>query len=138
MSEILRTEVNLIEYSHTFPEIESENEIPMDSKIREIQRKFNNQNRVILLHGSSGSGKTTLLAQFARQFMDCSFSYFLSNNYWRWSLSDFLLSLSIQMSICLGKDVSLDDEKFLDTGRAKTYFQSLSTQIIELVLSHRD
>lgn len=128
---------HLIEHSNTFPEFEYDNLIPLDSKVREIEKRFNKDNQVIILSGMSGSGKTTHLAQFVQTYPDCCFSYFLTDNYWTWRQSNFLLSLCVQLSCFLGQEIRFDDTFLSDTERVKTYFETLVHQSLELARSQK-
>lgn len=75
-------QIDLTSLSYTFPIDGHSPEILADSKIREIQNRFSNENTRIIVVGPSGAGKTTLLKQFAQKNKNCTFSYFFTDNFW--------------------------------------------------------
>lgn len=127
------TEYSLIELSTTFPE-PSSREIPVDSTVTAMQRRFGTETERILLVGPSGSGKTVHLSQFVRQFPDRCFSYFLTDDLWTSSSGGLLFGLCTQMNAALGNQPLQAIE---DVNRLRTLFSSLSQGIIGLARRQR-
>jgi hypothetical protein len=127
--------INLIDKSSTYPDLSFDPLIPLDSKIRELQRKFSPQNHIIILKGSSGSGKTVHLAEFVKANSQISFSYFITDNYWCRRQTSFLSSLCQQMRAVIGgkaeNELSIDNP-ILDSERLKDIFGVLVERIVEI------
>lgn len=121
---------NLTDYSYTFVEAPLGHEIPVDSKLREIQKKFGIGNESVVLRGPTGSGKTTHLSQFARQFPLQSFTFFIGDDLWSSKQSSLLSSLCEQMSMALGIKIEAF-ESSIDLDRLKTIFSNLASKIIQ-------
>lgn len=121
--------------SSTFPELSFNPLIPLEPKIRDLQKKFSLQNQVIILRGSSGSGKTVHLAEFVKANPQTSFSYFLTDNYWCQRQTAFLSSLCQQMGTLVGEKsfdtvLSINNPN-LDAERLRIIFEGLVHKVIE-------
>lgn len=121
--------------SSTFPELSFNPLIPLEPKIRDLQKKFSPQNQRIILRGSSGSGKTVHLAEFVKANPQTSFSYFLTDNYWSQRQTSFLSSLCQQMGAIVGGksfDTALGfNNPNLDAERLRIIFEGLVHKVIE-------
>src|SRR6266498_1568675 len=126
---------NLLDKSITYPELYLDPLIPLDSKIGELQRKFNSQNQIVILKGPSGSGKTVHLAEFVKANPYVVFSYFITENYWSRRQTAFLSSLCQQIETIVGgkagSSLSIDNPN-LDSERLKFIFETLVQKIIEM------
>ena len=122
-------------YSFTYPGKKIENEIFVDSKIREIFQDFISGDEKILITGPRGSGKTVLLTQFVSMHKDRCFSYFFSDDYWILRPTAFLLSLIKQMSVYLGIPTFVDDQEniTLDLEKQKRIFETLTQRVFEKI-----
>lgn len=126
---------DLTKKSSTFPELSFNPLIPLEPKIRDLQKKFSSQNQRIILRGSSGSGKTVHLAEFVKANPQASFSYFLTDNYWCQRQTSFLSSLCQQMGAIVGGKsfdtaLSLNNQN-LDAERLRIIFEGLVHKVVE-------
>ena len=132
---------DLTKFSSTFPNMDINPIIVLDSKIREINKKFDQDYERIIIEGPQGSGKSVLLSQFVLENKECCFSYFLSDDYWVLRQSAFLSSLCNQMIRFLQFEDSpqndLVDLYRYDIEHQKYLFSNLTQKIVEKVKTEK-
>ncbi|NMC84593.1 MAG: hypothetical protein GYA58_04840 [Anaerolineaceae bacterium] len=122
---------NITEVSFTFPIQKIDNEIVLDSKIRDIEGKFLEGNEKIILIAPSGSGKTVLLRQFCQMNSDNCISYFFTDNYWTKQPPTFLTSLLKQISCFLKTNEEVEEQ--IDYEKQKRVFSTLIQRVFDNV-----
>jgi hypothetical protein len=128
-------ELDLSECSSTFPELALNPLIPIEPKLRDLQRRFAVDHPSIVLVGGPGTGKTVHLAEFARANRSTSLSYFLTDNYWCRRPTSFLSSLCRQMAAVLdgrNEDSLASQVVPLEIEAVKLLFETQVHRIIEL------
>ena len=83
-------------FCSTFPK-KCDDEIFRDSFLQVVYDSFRNGQEVIAIEGESGTGKTVFLAQFARQYKQQVFSFFIGTDYSTSNPDAFLLDMCEQM-----------------------------------------
>lgn len=120
---------SLLGYSLTLPEL-PKHHLPRPQLVKWFADRFLPERKVILLEGSDGSGKTTLMAEFAHQFPDRAFTFFVASDYWGSSPRWFLMEMCAQMHQAIGTE-PLEDLDQLPDSRLMTRFATLYRRVGE-------
>lgn len=119
---------DLTKYSLTFPEL-PEPCISRKAWVNWIHDRFSERRKCIVVQAEDGAGKTTLLAQFAVNYADRTFSFFIKPDQYISTVKRFLSELCAQMHVVVsGEEVTFEG----DTEQLKREFESLYAQVARL------